>query len=827
MLWTAGLLACAVYVIWRTLQFIPWPPALAGFFDLSRFPGQPLPDLLRHWALTFKHAALVAIWVAAAHGLGRWALDAGFKHVRTSRLEQALYALGLGFNIWMLLTFLLGVAGGLRPVWYWGLWLVLSGLGLWRTWLVRRDLRPGPGWLLGSKPAGSDWALAGVVAGFLGLVYLNANAPELFFDSLVYHLAVPAQWILHGGIFPLPSSFFSNLPMNVEMLYTGGLLLGDERLCRLLHATLSLAGGLVVFAMARRWAGRRAGVWAAGIYLTIPLLALNMCESGVDGGSAFYAILACSALADWFFPAKDAVPGAAGRRAALAGWFTGAALGCKYVTAFLLVPAYLAAFAVTGVKKLFQAARFRELAIAGVAALAMTAPWFAKSAVFTHNPVYPFLYKVIPSKHIEPAKMQQQMDGFREYGSRTFIQYLRMPWDMSFFLPTSNSFIGVVYAFLIPGILLLAWKSRRGPPILRFMLLTALLAGGLWASQTQIMRYFLPALALIAIPGAWALDHWEQASRAGRMMRWVALVLMTIAGATLIHMMGAYLDPVGVSLGLEHPQDYFKRKLLNNYAAAAETVNRLPGRPKLLFVGETRSYYFKQPVTAATVYDRDPFIHTLENAASAEAAWNQLKAQGYTHIFINYQEAARVRGYEPYQWHAGSLGRLREFQARYLVKTAEFGQQALFALAEKPDLAQPVKAGRPLFTYEAAVINRVNEHLLRNFQAVQASNLNQSEAELQACIELAPEWDLPYMQLGWLYLRMDRPQDSLTMFRRAHELGRLDPSSLNNLGVLEMQSQRIPEAVAAFRAALAEAPDMAQVRQNLEAAERMLAERKP
>ncbi len=57
----------------------------------------------------------------------------------------------------------------------------------------------------------------------MGAVYLffsiaHGLVPETFYDSMVYHLAVPQYWLLHHGICDFPTNFFSNFPFGGEAL---------------------------------------------------------------------------------------------------------------------------------------------------------------------------------------------------------------------------------------------------------------------------------------------------------------------------------------------------------------------------------------------------------------------------------------------------------------------------------------------------------------------------------------------------------------------------------------------------------------------------------
>jgi len=805
-----------VLISWQMVRHFPWHwEHIAVLWQWQRFGPFSLSVFFSQWLSVLKNILLLLAFLFTSYGLGRFIMLKWFAGECT-RLDTVLYSLGLGFIILSLAIFVLGV---LRLFYSWLFVLLLfvgTAWGVWTVWQHRRQLEPQAGWLWG-RLSWTDRLFLLPVVGFLGWVALMVNVPEIFFDALVYHLAVPAAWIQSHGIHCLPYNFFSNFPMGIEMLYTGALMVSDERLCRMLHAVLGLLTALTIFSWGRRWFGRRTGLWAAGLFLTTPVVAMNMLVCGVDVGASFFAVLGFALLVEWVYADENRKSSAS----RLAGLFMGMAVACKYNTAFMLAPAVLSVLIIGYQKKKSGQELLKLVFQVSVMGLILILPWLIKNTIFTGNPVYPFLYKVIPSRFIHPEKMQQQMDGFREYGQRSFIQYLRQPWDLTFFQATSNSYVGVVYLFLLPGILLLAGLWHRGPPELKILLLTCVLAALIWSSQTRITRYFIPALPLLTLLSAFVLSKWEKwYTQIGGWAR-LAVTGFIFWGLLVTVGIGApHWDPVGVCLGLESRDAYLDRKLLNSYSAMARKINQLPGKIKVLLVGETRSYYINRPKTAATVYDYNPFIEWIAGAQSAEAVWQKLRAEGYTHIFIHYQEAARTRGYEPYRWDEAALDRLREFMSHYLQEVAQVGQQRLYKIVATPMLNKPVKLGRPLFTYDPDIVRKLMYHQYRARIAIQQGRKQDARAAWRRMLELAPEWHIPYLELGWFYLRQQQKEEAFYMYQQAEQLAWLDAGSYNNLGVQYLEHEFLNEAKRCFELALELDPNLEIARKNLEIIEK-------
>jgi 4-amino-4-deoxy-L-arabinose transferase-like glycosyltransferase len=811
----AGWLGLLVYqtLASHPIYFKSWLP----LFQLKRFGPLQFAVAGPHFLAILKNLLLLAAWLAAAFGPGQF-LRRRWLDAPGPRLEQVLESLGLGFSLWMLLLFGLGAAGLYHSWLMAGLLIPAAGWGAWAAWQDRAGLRPHQGWLLG-RMGWPERGLGAMVLLFGLFTAAMALTPELFFDSLVYHLAVPAAWIQTHGFARLPYNFFSNFPMGLEMLYTGSLLLSDETLCRLLHACLGWLAGLSTFALGRRWFGRRVGLWAMGLFLCIPVVVMNQLVSGVDVAAVFFGVLAVNRFWAW---ALSPAPSAGTRRELLlAGLLMGASLGVKYNMIFLHAPAVAVGLFVAWKQGRSLAALSRSLVLLGAAASVLVLPWMVKSAVYTANPVFPFLYRWLPSQQVHPEKMQQQMDGFKEYGQRTWVQYLRQPWDLTFYLPTSNSFVGQCFLFLLPGLLLLAWASRRGPPIVWCLLATALAAVLAWSSQTQITRYLIPVFPIVAVLSALVLNQWQARhallgglGRLGVLGFWLWSFGVTL-GIGLPNW-----DPFGVLLGLEPRWAYLDRRLMNSYTPMARRVNALPPDSRVLVFGETRAFYFDRPVTAATVYDYNPLLEWISQAGSAEAVWQRLRQEGYTHVFVHGQEAARTRGYEPYRWTDADVRRWQELSARYWRLVSASGSQQLFSVLAEPDASQPVKTGRPLFAYDPGLLGKLLLGYQQGWAILQQGDPDGARARWQQLTVLAPDWGQPYLDLAWLSLQASQQDEAFAFCQQADRLMTLDPGSYNNLGVLYQRAGQVEAAKRCFRQALALAPDLAVARDNLESLER-------
>jgi len=69
----------------------------------------------------------------------------------------------------------------------------------------------------------------------------------------------------------------------------------------------------------------------------------------------------------------------------------------------------------------------------------------------------------------------------------------------------------------------------------------------------------------------------------------------------------------------------------------------LPPDVRLLFIGETRPYYFSRDAVAPHPIDVHPLSRWVHEATSAESLIRRLTAEGITHVVLNVREFRRVR----------------------------------------------------------------------------------------------------------------------------------------------------------------------------------------
>lgn len=448
-------------------------------------------ESLAHAAGALPHAGgaylVAALVVLAAYAPGRAVAGAV---AFASAAERLSVSIGLGLVAIATLVFALGLVG-----WF-TLPATVAGLAaLQLPWLGRRlrearagrSLRPPsrrlPPALLAAALGGAAFVL---FAGTLALY------PPLGFDATLYHLPAAGALVRTHRLPFLPDARFPVFPQLGEALFALGLAGGDDRSARLIELAVTALGALALYAWASRHGRRRAGVWAAALWLGSPYVVLFGADAYVDATVALFGTLAIAA-------ADRSRGDAPARWALLAGVLAGAAAATKYLGLFFVVAIPVGLLAWSG------RSRFRSAAVALAAALAVAAPWYVRIAVLTGNPVFPFFPRLfgaspwaqegLAGAAPSPGKGLAVLGGLL----RGLAFGRSGPWER---------WVGVVpfdplLLALLPALLLLARRPRRalGPIALGLAFAPCV------AAVAPDPRYLLPALAWASAGAALALDR--------------------------------------------------------------------------------------------------------------------------------------------------------------------------------------------------------------------------------------------------------------------------------------------------------------------------------
>lgn len=434
-------------------------------------------------------------------------------------------------------------------------------------------------------------------------------------DAISYHLADPKQFILAGRISSLPTEHHSNFPLLMEMLYTVGLMLNGYALANMMHLATAALTTLAIFTFTRGRLGAAFAWLASVLFISTPVVLWESSVAYIELGLGLYITLAVMA-AICAIDAED--PKDRSSWLVLAGTMAGLSLGVKYLA---LIPSFLIlVLLATRLRPVSQIVRF--LAVLAIVA----SPWYVRNIVNTHNPVYPFYYKLFPgSVNWSANRAAAYQSEQAHFGTvHTLSQpgpairnLLQVPWDLVT-LPNTDtgtysnkgefSYLtlvgGLCFAFL-PTLLLTPGIKNRG---LSQLTLLAVAQVAAWFFVAQVSRYLVSTLPLLSIAAAWGSasaracvrKHGDSISGFAARGCLVGSVILALAQAlgTLWSITSGpqilvpmSLPVVASILRADDGVDNYLKRYLDSYASTDWINHNSSPQDRILIYDDTRGFY--------------------------------------------------------------------------------------------------------------------------------------------------------------------------------------------------------------------------------------------
>lgn len=539
--------------------------------------------------------------------------------------ERVLYALVLGVGLQGTLLLLLSALGWMHPLLLWSAVLVPAVLGHAEIGTFRAcvaNLRAAAA-TLSTVERVLVLLVAGVV---LGILLIGALSPLLDWDSLMYHVRLPAQFLAAGRLYLPPDGTHLAFLGLFQFLYLPLLAVGAESGPALLNAafTVALAGAVVVTG-ARLFTPRTGLLAAVALWGSSSMLLVGVTPR-IDVALVFVLLVAQLAA---LRSLDDDAPWAGVVVAAVAG----VAIAMKYhALPFLAFVAPVAAWGIVR-RAGSHAVAGRQLAVAAAITLAIATPWLMKNVVYFGAPLYPFFSarqlppflaalagsSALPANLPEGAlaALGQSREGI------SLMALLLRPAQLTVELEGVDFTRNPI--FLAAPLALLFLRDRR-------ILWLALPAAGYLAvalgyfAHTNL-RYLMPAVPAFLLVTVEALRRVIERQR--RMD--VALLLLALAVAVpgLQRAASRLVTPVRtqVALGMLPPAALLNRDLA--YVGAQVAEERSDSTARILMLYDARGYYYRREVLQDNVLQHWPLLVTMGYTDRC------LEGTGITHVLLN------------------------------------------------------------------------------------------------------------------------------------------------------------------------------------------------
>jgi hypothetical protein len=450
-------------------------------------------------------AVLLFGWIAAVLGARLLRGLPSISRAFTSRAEAlgvrgsvGLVALGTG-------GFVLGLAGRLTAG---AAALLLAASASW-SWRESVEL-----WrdLASAVRASSKRHRRAVLlaVGVFGVVLVPMLALSLFpptgYDALNYHLPYVRAFVEHGSLVPVDTVRFPVFPQLNEVLFTLLALLVDDVAAQGVQLLPTLWIALLLASWASRIGGRSSGAWAAGLWLGNPIVVWMAGQAYIDLGLTLFSVAGFVCLERFRLDREKSFLW-------LGGALLGAACSVKYLGMFALALGIVHACGSAPPGR-----RARHAIAVLLAAAAIAAPWYARIAWETGNPVFPYLREVFGGVdwwHVgstDPNGIPLADRGERPPIWDRLLSVVRLGPEWLLTLPVTVTWAREMFGRQAPHtpwtllvVVAMAWRARRDRRLLWLLLGCAVYALLLLFTTTRDLRFLLPVAAALAAGGAVAL----------------------------------------------------------------------------------------------------------------------------------------------------------------------------------------------------------------------------------------------------------------------------------------------------------------------------------
>ncbi|MFC1522653.1 hypothetical protein ACFL6Y_09610 [Elusimicrobiota bacterium] len=260
----------------------------------DQLPFPPLPTL---WQILMYIKGIV-LMIAFAFGV--WGIGSLILYKWRSYFddlgELSIFAFPLGAQVLGVVIALLGALSLYKSAVFWILFAVIIGLGVfaWKLHLREFSLKASFQKL---ERALEPVTIIILILPLLLLSFIMVYSPEVFYDSLVYHLGIPNLYLLEGGIVDLPFMAFAKFPKLFHMLYLFALGLDQEVLAKMIHWSNIILLTAVFLRVEKKFVLPKGSALLGILFLiSNPFIQMSVWTTGVDFGCGTMAFIGFYAL---------------------------------------------------------------------------------------------------------------------------------------------------------------------------------------------------------------------------------------------------------------------------------------------------------------------------------------------------------------------------------------------------------------------------------------------------------------------------------------------------------------------------------------------------
>jgi hypothetical protein len=472
----------------------------------------------------------------------------------------------------------------------------------------------------------------------LGVMQIACGlTPLILYDSQLYQLSAPVQFLRAGGLVNIPWNVLTNGPLGLQLTF--GMSWVADPTGNTFKLLLSVFGCLLLL-MAARIAGElglQSSLLAALFVAAYPEFWLHQTFGVIDLPVAVFLLAGVL----WW---REALEQQNWSWALQAGIAFGLVLASRYQAVALIGLAMLVVLVDESLRNREHIVRNLSKCVVTVCVAALiVSPWLIRNYLHFGNPVYPLLHNWLGGPEwsaVQDARFQLDIMG-RPWSDLTTLQKVMSP-VMALFMTPNNGLFGIV---LLLGTLLAIGTNYRSIRILAIIGIGILVIWGFMHPMpgVELLRYNAAGLVLmLSCTGAILGSH--------RMREWrgVHIGVFLAAGSLILGLTALQsILPVWQTLTDSNARILFWRANVPSWQAFEFANAKLDAsHDRILMIGESRGVWLEIPFIGPTAFNGPQLDHVFKPDISPEKWTRRLHEMGITHLLISFPEWQRFqKGY--------------------------------------------------------------------------------------------------------------------------------------------------------------------------------------
>ncbi|MBI2032510.1 MAG: glycosyltransferase family 39 protein [Candidatus Levybacteria bacterium] len=213
---------------------------------------------------------------------------------------------------------------------------------------------------------------------------IGVFGPELSFDALWYHLAIPKIYMMEKIITYIPGGllYYSAMPKLTEMLYLASISLSGEILAKLVHFGFGILTSIALYQLSRRYLSVSFSVLSVLLYYGNLVVAWQSTTAYVDLARTFFELMAFSIFLIWIKKGDFKLL-----------FYSGILIGLAISVKLLAILSVGIFFILIFLKNKKMAKSLKDFTYFLIPSVIVPLPWFVFSFVNTNSPIHPVFTK--------------------------------------------------------------------------------------------------------------------------------------------------------------------------------------------------------------------------------------------------------------------------------------------------------------------------------------------------------------------------------------------------------------------------------------------------